>query len=128
MLQGYATSTYKGIYMRPWIDLFMNGIIFMVFVLHLSFFIMYRSQKANLYFALAALVSVIGSMIHSYYYYTAQGDLKIYFSGFSKFFIPGKQFIASHFNPHISKKEEHNIDLGAYWNFDCNDISWCGLV
>jgi len=76
MRQDRAMKTYKGIYMRPWMDVFMNGILFMVFILHLSFFLMYREQKANLFFSLAALLLFFGSIMGSYYYYTSLVDQK----------------------------------------------------
>jgi signal transduction histidine kinase len=71
-----AQKTYRGIYMRPWLDLFMCGIIFMAFILHFAFFLMNPEQKANLYFALAALISCVSSTFHNYYYYAAQVDQK----------------------------------------------------
>jgi signal transduction histidine kinase len=40
-------------------NLFQAGILFILTVLHLSFFLFYRSQKANLYFSLFALFSMI---------------------------------------------------------------------
>ncbi len=75
-----ALEIYKGFYIRPWLDLFMLGIIFMVFILHISFFIMYREQKANLLFAMSALFSAIGSLVHNYYYYYATIDQKSVFA------------------------------------------------
>jgi hypothetical protein len=36
------------------------GIFFILFILHLSFFLFYRSQKANLYFSLFALFTMLG--------------------------------------------------------------------
>jgi two-component system, NtrC family, sensor kinase len=71
-----AQKTYRGIYMRPWLDLFMCGIIFMAFILHFAFFLMNPEQKANLYFALAALIGCISSTFHNYYYFAAQVDQK----------------------------------------------------
>ena len=71
-----AIEIYKGIYVRPWLDLFMQGIIFMVFILHISFYLMYREQRANLLFALAALLQVLASIIHTYYYYMATPEQK----------------------------------------------------
>jgi two-component system NtrC family sensor kinase len=76
MRNDMAIEQYKVIYMRPWMDLFMQGTIFMVFIVHFSFFIMLPVQRANLYFALAALFQVIGAMVHNYYYYSAPPDQK----------------------------------------------------
>jgi two-component system, NtrC family, sensor kinase len=76
MRTDHAQETYRGIYMRPWLDMFMCGIIFMAFILHLAFFLMNPEQKANLFFALAAFSNCINSTFHNYYYYAAQADQK----------------------------------------------------
>ena len=86
-----AVEKYKGIYMRPWLDLFMQGIIFMVFIVHFSFFIMLPVKRANLYFALAALFSVIGSMTHNYYDYGAQPDQKFFLAVITSVFYASHQ-------------------------------------
>jgi two-component system, NtrC family, sensor kinase len=75
-----ALEIYKGIYRRPWLDFFMQGIIFMVFILHISFYIMYREQRANLLFALSALIQAIGSQFHIYYYFMASPEQKFTFA------------------------------------------------
>ena len=86
-----AIKKYKEIYMRPWQDLFLQGIIFMVFVVHFSFFIMLPVQKANLYFAMAALASVIASMTQNYYYYGAPPDEKYFLAVVSSVFYVSQQ-------------------------------------
>jgi signal transduction histidine kinase len=75
-----AINKYKEIYQRPWMDLFMQGIIFMVFILHMAFFLMYPVQKANLLFSLAALCNLTGSMMHNFYYYGASPGQKFLFA------------------------------------------------
>ena len=76
MRNDYAQVKYRSIYMRPWMDMFMTGIIFMVFILHMAFYLMNPDQKANLFFSLSALFSCIDSTFQSYYYYVAQADQK----------------------------------------------------
>jgi signal transduction histidine kinase len=71
-----ALKIYRGIYQRPWIDLFMHGIICMVFILHLCFYILYPAQKANLFFSLAACTNLIANLGHNYFYYGAAPDQK----------------------------------------------------
>ncbi len=91
-----AAEKYRGIYMRPWLDLFMQGILFMAFVLHMAFFIMYPKQKANLHFSLAMLFTTLAGLLHSFYYYGAMPDQKfqsgvlvsvLYFTGELLLFI-----------------------------------------
>ena len=71
-----AIEKYKEIYIRPWMDVLLQGIILMVFVLHISFFLMYHAQRANLLFAIAALCTFIVGWIVNYYYYYASPDQK----------------------------------------------------
>lgn len=80
MREPYAIEKYRGIYMRPWLDLFMNGIMFMAFILHLAFYIMYPAQKANLFFSLALFLTVAGGVLHNYYYYGAPPEKKFIFA------------------------------------------------
>src|SRR5690349_1509552 len=42
---------------------FLTGIFLIITVLHLSFFLFYPSQKANLYFSLFALFSMLGFLL-----------------------------------------------------------------
>lgn len=80
MRESNAIEKYKEIFMRPWIDLFMQGIIVMVFILHMAFYIMYPSQKANLYFSLSSLFMLTAGFLHNYYYYGAAPDRKFQFA------------------------------------------------
>lgn len=71
-----AIAKYAEIFKIGWHDFFFNGIMFMVFIVHLAFFIMYPKQKANLYFAVSAILTPIASTFHLYYYYVANPDDK----------------------------------------------------
>jgi len=57
---------------------FLIGIFFILAVLHLSFFLFYRSQKANLYFCLYALFTNAGFIGLSSYGYTHWVQYKFY--------------------------------------------------
>ena len=46
------------------LGLFIIGILVMLLVLHLSFYLFYRSQKANLFFSLFALLTIISTTIN----------------------------------------------------------------
>ncbi len=89
--QEIAIKKYKESYMRPWQGLFMQGIIFMVFIVHFSFFIMLPVQRANLYFAVAALFSVIASMTQNYYDYGALPDQKFFLAVMTSVFYACNQ-------------------------------------
>ena len=88
-----AIEKYKEIYMLPWHSMFMQGIIFMVFIVHFSFFIMLPVLRANLYFALAALFSVIASMTQNYYYYGAPPDQKFFLAVVTSAFYASHQIL-----------------------------------
>ncbi|WP_336517041.1 ATP-binding protein [Pollutibacter soli] len=79
MRESDAIGKYRGIFTRPWLDMFMQGIMFMAFILHMAFYIMYPARKANLYFSLALLFTVTGGIVHNYYYYGADQDKKFQF-------------------------------------------------
>jgi hypothetical protein len=66
-------------------------IIFMVFVVHFSFFMMLPVLRANLYFALAALFSVIASMTQNYYYFGASPDQKFFLAVITSVFFASHQ-------------------------------------
>src|SRR5262245_54582007 len=77
----------------------MQGIILMVFIVHFSFYIMLPVQRANLYFALAALFFVIGSMAHNYFYYGAPPEQNFFSAVLTSIFYAGHQiflFVSIH--------------------------------
>ena len=136
-----AVEKYKGIYMRPWLDLFMQGIIFMVFIVHFSFFIMLPVRRANLYFALAALFSVIGTMTHNYYSYGARPDEKFFLAVMTSVFYASHQifmFTSIHSYLKLRTKvwfwilvalESFGILLAALWyKKGWNLLGWLPLV
>ena len=122
-----AVEKYKGIYMRPWQRMFMQGIIFMVFIVHFSFFIMLPVQRANLYFAVAALFFVIGSMTHNYYYYGASPEQKFLAAVMTSIFYASHQiFMFTSIHSYLKLRtrlafwilvavESVGIILGALW-------------
>ncbi len=57
---------------------FATGIVFILTVLHLSFFLFYRSQKANLYFSLFALLRMVGFICQLSYFYAPWVEHKFY--------------------------------------------------
>jgi two-component system NtrC family sensor kinase len=59
-------------------DLFIAGIFFILTVLHLSFFLFYRSQKANLYFCLYTLFTMVYFIKGYFYSYIRWVEYKYY--------------------------------------------------
>ncbi len=71
------------------------GICIMLFILHLPFYLVYPTQKANLYFALFALTYMAGSIVQLYFYlYSHHVAGKFYFGNLAFiFFVSSSLFL-----------------------------------
>ncbi|WP_336517042.1 ATP-binding protein [Pollutibacter soli] len=62
----------------------LNGTLLMLLILHAALFFLYPAQRANLYFALYALVVIIGNISQGVHlYYNHKVDLKFFFGNFA---------------------------------------------
>jgi signal transduction histidine kinase len=88
-----ASVKYAETYQRTWIDLLNAGILLAICILHLAFFLMYREQKANLYFSMAAFLNLLGVFCHIYFYHIAQPGNKFLFANMTLFLYLCSSFL-----------------------------------
>jgi signal transduction histidine kinase len=80
-----ASVKFAETYQRTWIDFLILGVFLAISMLHLAFFLMYREQKANLYFSMSAFLGLLGTVSHVYFYHMAQPDNKFLFASIALF-------------------------------------------